>query len=128
MNRVLSQSGEDGFTVIEALIAMAILAISAVALIGVSEAQVGRIDGLETRAIGLWIAENRLVELELLGSSAATDKESVTMLGRDFDVSLAFAETSDPDLLEVRIGVAEAGRAGPVSALGGFIDASVGRP
>lgn len=124
---VRTMSPDNGFTVIEALIAMAILAISAVALIGVSEAQVSRIDGLETRAIGLWVAENRLAELELSGRPQGEALETVTMLGREWDVRLSFQETSDPELAEVTISVVETGSTGPVSILGGFIDTTGGQ-
>lgn len=123
-----TRSPDSGFTVIEALIAMAILAISAVALIAVSESQVSRIDGLETRAIAQWVAENRLAELELSGQSQVEAPETVTMLGRDWDMRLNFEETSDPDLAEVRISVVETGSSNPVSVLGGFIDVAGRQP
>lgn len=125
---VRTRSPDSGFTVIEALIAMAILAISAVALIAVSESQVTRIDGLETRSIALWVAENRLAELELSGQAQAEAPETVTMLGRDWDVRLNFEETSDPDLAEVKIFVVETGASAPVSVLGGFIDVAGRQP
>lgn len=125
---VRTRSPDSGFTVIEALIAMAILAISAVALIAVSESQVSRIDGLETRAIAQWVAENRLAELELSGQSQVEAPETVTMLGRDWEVRLNFEETSDPDLAEVRISVVETGASNPVNVLGGFIDVAGRQP
>lgn len=120
--------GDGGFTVIEALVAMTILAISAVALIGVAEAQISRVDGLETRAIGLWVAENRLAELELSGTSKNAPPQSVAMLGRKWNVALGFADTSDPELKRVSVLVEEAGAGGPTTRLGGFIDARSIRP
>ena len=57
--------GEAGFTLIEALVALAILAMSAVALLSATEAHVARIGDLEARALAQLAAENHLAEIEL---------------------------------------------------------------
>ena len=59
------RSGEAGFTLIESLVALAILAVSAISLLLATEAHVARIDGLESRALAQFAAENRLAEIEL---------------------------------------------------------------
>ena len=51
---------DDGFTLIETLVALAVLATGAVALLGVVEDHTGRIAGLEDRVTLRWVAENRL--------------------------------------------------------------------
>ena len=53
---------DDGFTLIETLVALAVLATGAVALLGVVEDHTGRIAGLEDRVTLRWVAENRLVQ------------------------------------------------------------------
>ena len=116
------RSPDAGFTVIEALIAMAILAVSALALIGVSETQVARIDGLETRAIAGWVAENKLAELDISGASPTQSDAPVAMLGRNWTVGVEFTDTADPDLKRVTISVSEAGSRGAVGVLDGFVD------
>ncbi|MBC8129400.1 MAG: type II secretion system minor pseudopilin GspI [Rhizobiaceae bacterium] len=117
-----------GFTVIEALIAMTILALSAVTLIGVSEAQVGRIDGLETRAIALWVGENALADLAVSNGPIPEEPQTASMLGRDWEVRYVFSQTEDPDLAAVTLSVVEAGTAGPASVLTGFLDVAGREP
>ena len=101
---------------------MAILAVAAVTLIGVSEAQVGRIDGLETRAIALWVGENALADLDLTRRLPPQELQTASMLGRRWEVRFATAKTDDPDLASTTVSVVEAGSKGPVSVLTGFID------
>ncbi len=56
---------DDGFTLIETLVALAVLATGAVALLGVVEDHTGRIAGLEDRVTLRWVAENRLAARHL---------------------------------------------------------------
>lgn len=102
----MARRGEDGFTLIEALVALAILATSAVALLGATEAHIARIGGLETRALAQIAAENRLVEIEL-GFGAELVEAQV--LDRRFAVAAEIAETSDPELIRIGLTVADAG-------------------
>ena len=123
MNPIRSRAtAESGFTVIEALIAMAILAVASVTLIGVSEAQVGRIDGLETRAVALWAGENALAELSLSRAPPPQEPVTTTMLDRTFEIDFAASGTDDPELAAVTVSVREAGTQGPTSVLTGFLD------
>lgn len=110
-----------GFTLIEALVALVVLALTAVALLGVAEAHVARINGLESRAIAQWVAENRLVELQIGGRTE--QGPFTTMLGRDWRVSLSRKATADPELTALEIRVTEAGTEQPQAIFGGFIDA-----
>ena len=97
--------GEQGFSLIEALVALAILAISAVGLIRAAEAHVDSVRGLERRAAAQWVAENRLAELAVPG--AATADGDVAMLGRAWQVTTTYAPTADPAL---RRGACRGGR------------------
>ncbi|MEO0913168.1 MAG: type II secretion system minor pseudopilin GspI, partial [Pseudomonadota bacterium] len=56
---------EDGFTLIEALVAMAILATAAISLLGAAEQHVSRINGLQDRILARWVAEDRLTARSL---------------------------------------------------------------
>ena len=113
---------EAGFTLIEALVALVILALASVALLGAGEAHVRNVAELESRAIAQWVAENRLVELSLARGRAQETPVSTEMLGREWRVSMIMKPTSDPELAEVEIRVAEPDATQPLVIFGGFLD------
>lgn len=89
---------DAGFTLIETLVALSVLALTAVTLLGVSEGHVARVAGLEQRAAAQWAAENRLAELQLGLTPAAGP---VRMLGYGFAIETEVTETTDPDVRRV---------------------------
>ena len=113
---------EDGFTLIEALIAMAVLAVGALGLLGAVERHVGLADGLIDRTTARWAAENRLAERAL---GLDPDPARATMLGRDWRVVDERSATPDPDLqrIDVRVYPPDADRrAEPLARMTGFLD------
>lgn len=114
--------GEDGFSLIEALVALAILAIATVGLVRTVEAHIDSTRAMEQRAAAMWVAENRLAELEA-GIGGANQVE---MLNRPWRVAVIERGTDDPSIRRVRIdvfaGEARAG-ASPLASLDGFVDA-----
>ena len=110
----------QGFTLIEALVAMAVLAVASAGLIQATEAHIDLIRGLQTRAVASWVAENRMVELRVLGTTALPT--SVDMLGRRWRVASTRRPSDDPDLAAVDVAVSESGAARPVATLHGFVD------
>lgn len=99
---------DRGFTLIEALVALVIIGIAAAGLLRATEAHVDRVVGLEARAAALWVAENRLAELQLADQWPA----EVDMAGRRWRISEHRAPSSDPDLVKVDIAVSEASATG----------------
>lgn len=116
------KTGEAGFTLIEALIALLILAIASAGLIGAVEAHVDTIRRLELRTAAQWVAENRLAELRL-GGGSDTLPATVAMLGHDWRVGTRRQASDDPDMRAVTIDVAPAGGGAPLVSLRGFVDA-----
>lgn len=116
----MSRKGQDGFTLIETLVALAVLALSAVALLGATQAHIARIGALESRAAAQFVLENQLAEL-MLGLGLTPNPPA--MLGAEFDLSLQSVATGDPDLL--RVDLRARGRQDGVSygVLTGFLDA-----
>lgn len=109
---------EAGFTLIETLVALVVLAVTSVALLTATEAHITRIGGLEARAAAGWITQNYLAELTL-GLTPATPP---AMLGRDFAVTETRSPTKDPALIQVTLTATEAGTSGTFGHLTGFLD------
>ena len=110
-----NRPAEGGFSLIEALIALAVLAITAVSFLRAIEANVARVGALESRLAAGWVAENRLSELSL--GLAAADAP-VAMLGSTFVVKVTPQPTTDPNLLRVDIDVTALQATGGASITG----------
>ena len=61
----IRSSNDAGFTLIEALVAMVVLALGAVSLLAATEGHTARITAITDRTTARWVAENRLTELRL---------------------------------------------------------------
>jgi general secretion pathway protein I len=113
----MTRTAEAGFTLIETLIALAILAMTAVAMLGATEAHIARISALEYRAAGQWVAENYLAELTL-GLEPAMP---APMLGVQFDVAADLTATDDRDLQRVDITATDTADGRSYARLVGFV-------
>jgi len=109
---------EDGFSLIEALIALAVLAIATVGLIGAVEQHIDSTRAMERRSAAMWVAENRLAELNL----GAPGPERVAMLGTNWIVRSTSRATDDPEIARVRVDVTADGQKTPTASLDGFLD------
>lgn len=116
----------DGYSLMEALVALFILAIAAMGLTRATQTHVDGVRGLEQRVIAQWVAENRLVELNLEGPTAGPEASIVRMMDRDWSVRVARRATDDPDLIAVDVSVALVGSTAEVVSLSGFVDRLAG--
>ena len=110
----------DGFSLIEALVALAVLAIASVGLMRTVESHIDSTRGLERRTAAGWVAENRLAEMQL--GTAGKDSEAVEMLGEAWRVAVTETRTDDPEILKVRIQVYPLKETAPLASLDGFVD------
>ncbi|WP_315764273.1 type II secretion system minor pseudopilin GspI [Sphingomonas sp. Y38-1Y] len=110
-----------GFSLIEALVALAILAIATVGLVRTVETHIDSTRAMEGRQAAMWVAENRLAEIEARIDGA----NEVEMMGRRWRIAVAERATDDPAIRRVRIDVFESGarQASPLASLDGFVDA-----
>ena len=115
-------SAEAGFTLVEVLVALAILAVATVGLIAAAERHVDSIGALEARAIAQWVAENRIVELTASKDPSPRPSDTVEMLGRSWSVEIARAQTDDPDLQAMTISVAPEERPEPLVTMNFFLE------
>ncbi|APE45213.1 type II secretion system protein GspI [Sulfitobacter alexandrii] len=113
---------DKGFTLIEALVAMAVLALGAVSLLSATESHTARISDVTDRVAARWAGEYHLAELRL-GVGSAGDTTPLTQYGRRFTVQTIRAETSDPDLQRVTLRVARAETDVVLAVLDGYLDA-----
>lgn len=118
--------GRDGYSLMEAMVALFILAVATVGLTRATQTHIDGVRGLEQRVIAQWVAENRLVELNLEGAAALPARSTVRMMDRDWTVDVATRATDDPDLLAVDVAVAESGTTGATVRLSGFVDRLAG--
>jgi general secretion pathway protein I len=109
---------DAGFTLIETLVALAVLAMSAVALLATTQAHIARIAGLEARAAAGWVAENHLAEITL-GLTPADAPPP--MLGFSFAVSVDATATTDPDIQKLVITAADVADGRSLARLTGFV-------
>ncbi len=119
-----ARRGDDGFTLIEALVAMAVLAAGAVGLLTAVERHAQLARGLGDRTVARWAAENRLTEIAL--GTAGTEVSTETLMGLTWRVAAFLSATTDPDLVQVDVTVGDASD-GPAEALlrlTGFVDAA----
>lgn len=119
----MSRAADAGFTLIETLVALAVLAISSVALLGATEAHIARIADLESRAAAQWAAENLLAELAL-GQSPTEAPDPI--LGIGFVLTSSKTATADPDLARIDITATEASNGRVYARLTGFLDVGAG--
>jgi general secretion pathway protein I len=117
----MSRGGEQGFTLLEVLVALAIVAIAGVSVIAAVEGHVDRVHALEMRAAARWVAENRLAELQVGGKDRGAGEDRVEMLGQQWQVAVTRRGSADPDLDHIEIAVGLVG-ASPLYRLDGFLD------
>lgn len=118
---------ENGFTLIEVLIALAVLAIAMLAVIGSAGSATRTAAELRDETFAHWVAMNEMTALRIAPTWPALGKQDgdAEMGGHKWHWRADVSTTSDPDLLRVDIDVSDAAQVDQsVSSLTGFL----GRP
>lgn len=113
---------DAGFTLVEVLVALVVLAVAAAGLIGAAEAHVDTIRAMQSRAAAQWVAENRITELTVSPEAVPKSGELVEMLGQSWAVRVSRRASDDPDLDAMTIAVAEPEAAEPIVTMDFFLD------
>lgn len=117
-----TQIKDSGFSLIEALVALAVLAIATVGLIRATESHIDSTRAMERRAAAMWVAENRLAEIQLADPAANT--READLLGQQWRVAVVRTRTEDAGIDKVRIQVFAQGERTPLASLDGFVEGS----
>jgi len=103
----MPRSRHAGFTLIEILVAMTIIAVGVSALVSSAAASAWRADYLREREFGRWVASNALAELQSVPAWPAngTTNKEVEMGRFTWHVRTRTQAVADPDLRRVDIEV-----------------------
>lgn len=98
---------ESGFTLIEVMVALAILAVVAVAASRASSAYLSSVDILRTRTLAHFVAQNAAADLKIQESWLTANRtQTLNAQGRDWQVVMTVGDTISPALKQVTIAVA----------------------
>ena len=98
----MTRWNDAGFSLIEALVAMSVLALGAVALLTATEGYTARITAITDRTTARWVAENRLAELRL---GLDTNADAVPMMGNLWTTQVTLTASSQPGLEQISVAV-----------------------
>ncbi|MVW77269.1 type II secretion system minor pseudopilin GspI [Pseudomonas xionganensis] len=121
-----------GFTLLEVLVALAIFALVAASVLSATARSLQTAARLEDKTLAMWIADNRLTELQLAASAPAEGREQgeLEFAGRRWQWQSEIKATSEPGMRRVTLWVAPHEQAGlrddlserAVVSLNGFVE------
>jgi general secretion pathway protein I len=110
-----------GFTLIEVLVALAILAVLATTLVSQSGNFSAQLFRLEDKTVALWVAQNALDEARLEEHPTEAGKPvEVEMAGRTWLVSRSIKPTERPGFSRIEVSVTREGDEDRLLSLSGF--------
>ncbi len=92
-----------GFTLIEVMVALVIIAVALSAAsrsLGVTTSNQSH---LEEKVVATWVAEDAIVEQQVLGNVNGSNEISKTMLDRDWQVQFATEPTFIPEIFKLSV-------------------------
>lgn len=111
-----------GFTLLEVMVALAVLAVVAAMVHVTLQRHVHNARLLESRALAGWLADTTLAELQLQGAAAPGSSEVIVEQGgRRWRVRCEIQATAEPQLRLVQLRVADADSEDGGVSLTGFV-------
>ncbi len=118
----------QGFTLIEVLIAVAVLAIALLAVLRAIEVSIGNSQYLKQKTVAHWVAMNTLAEVRagviLLPTAGATQRGSDKMLGKDYPWEITARNLSDLPIMKLQVKVFNSNRKISLDTLQTFVEKS----
>ena len=108
---------QNGFTLIEVMVALAVVAIALAALSRSMGLTVNNQSALEERIIATWIAQDELVKLQVFPDSRLESKVDATILNRNWVTEFATEPTLIPDIKKASMSVTLDNQATPSATL-----------
>lgn len=116
------------FTLVEVLVALAVVAIALLALTRAASVQVQSFDGLRERTLAGWVAANVLTETRLASAFPATGRSDghVAFGGRDWRWVRDVQATADAEIRRIDVQVYVGAANEPSANLSGFAGTALG--
>ncbi len=116
-------AGAGGFTLIEVLIALAVLTISMVALVQAGSSRADHVGYLRDRTLASWIASDRIAALHLDEEwpGEGTRRGEVDMAERTWLWRMEVSETPEPAIRRVEVTVRLDEDAEPLARVAGYL-------
>ena len=107
MSRQFLLAKRQGFTLVEVLVALAIVGTGLMAIVSAVTNSAKVTNAAEQKMLASWVSANRFAELHLQTTplSIGTKSGSVEMGGQRWSYKQDISKTEDPDLYEVRMEV-----------------------
>lgn len=98
---------ESGFTLIEVMVALAILAVVAVAASRASSTYLSSVEVLRTRTLAHFVAQNAAADLRIQDTWLTANRtQTINAQGRDWQVVMTVSDAITPALKKVNIAIA----------------------
>lgn len=112
-----------GFTLLEVMVALAVLAIALAAMMKGVGAQVSNQSYLRDRTLAHWVAMNKVAELQIARQwpEAGSETGSATMGPHEWYWTIAVQNTPDPDVRRMDVAVSASEGGEPVTSLVSYL-------
>ncbi|MDX1443883.1 MAG: type II secretion system minor pseudopilin GspI [Gammaproteobacteria bacterium] len=113
---------QRGFTLVEILVAMAVVAIALAALVSAGGQSTSNVSAFRDRTYAQWVASNAMTELRLdpeLREETERDGEEL-MMNQRWEWEAEVVDTADPNLLRIDVRVFMPGQENSIVTLTGF--------